>query len=318
MKRSPVRSTHRLTFGPESKVLSTAVPTVLVIGNLDGVHLGHQALLRQARSLATQHGLPVTALTFDPHPSLVLRGSAPPRLTTIERRVELLRRHGADDVVVEHFTPALATLTPREWDAQLLGTRGARAVVVGKNFFYGAKRAGNLETMREHGKELGFEVAVADFVGDEGGPFSSTRVRDAIARGDLDESARLLGRRHSLSGIIEHGDHRGRTIGFPTANVSGASEILPPFGVYAVFADDRPAVMNLGVRPTVDGHSLRIEVHLFDFEGDLYGTSMSVHFVKRIRDEQRFDGLDALKAQIAVDAAAARVVLAALRPGDGE
>lgn len=296
----------------------TAVrPTVLVLGNLDGVHLGHQAVLRQARALAAHEGLPVTVLTFDPHPSQVLRGASPPLLTTIDRRVELLKRHGADEIVVEHFTPELAALTAREWDARLVAVRGARAVVVGDNFLYGAKRSGNVETMRAHGAELGFAIAIADSAGDDGGRFSSTRVRETLRRGDLAEVTRLLGRRHSVSGVIQHGDHRGRTIGFPTANVGGIVEQLPPFGVYAAFADDRPAVMNLGVRPTVDGHSLRCEVHLFDVSEDLYGKPMRVHFVARIRDEQRFDGLDALKAQIALDASAARSALAGLRPGDG-
>lgn len=275
-------------------------------------------MLRQARALADARGLCTVVLTFDPHPSQVLRGFTPPRLATLERRVELLRRHGADDVVVEPFTLDFAALTPSRFAKELLVDRlGARAVVVGENFRFGAKRAGDLEALRGFGRELGFEVAAAEVAGDERGPFSSTRVRDAIAGGDLDEATRLLGRRHSISGVVEGGDRRGRTIGFPTANLGGVPEVLPPRGVYAVFADDRPGVMNLGVRPTVDGANLRVEVHLFDFDGDLYGQSMRVHLVSRIRDEKKFSGLDELRAQIALDAEAARRSLATAPPGDG-
>ncbi|MBX3210484.1 MAG: bifunctional riboflavin kinase/FAD synthetase [Labilithrix sp.] len=292
--------------------------SAVIIGNLDGVHRGHQAVLRQARALADARGLRTVVLTFDPHPSQVLRGFTPPRLATLERRVELLRRHGADDVVVEPFTLDFAALTPPRFVKELLVERlGARAVVVGENFRFGAKRAGDLDALRSFGRDLGFEVAAAEVAGDERGPFSSTRVRDAIGSGDLDEATRLLGRRHSISGVVEGGDRRGRTIGFPTANLGGVAEVLPPHGVYAVFAGDRPGVMNLGVRPTVDGANLRVEVHLFDFDGDLYGQSMRVHVVSRIRDEKKFAGLGELRAQIAVDAEAARRSLAGARPGDG-
>jgi riboflavin kinase/FMN adenylyltransferase len=293
--------------------------SVIVIGNLDGVHRGHQAVLRQARAIASARGLSTVVLTFDPHPNQVLRGAAPPRLATLERRVELLHRHGADRVVVEPFTPELAAFTPERFARELLFERlSARAVVVGQNFRFGANRAGDLDALRAFGDTLGFEVVAAEVAGDERGPFSSTRVREAIARGDLDEATHILGRRHSLSGVVEGGDRRGRTIGFPTANLGGVVEVLPPFGVYAVFADDRPGVMNLGVRPTVDGKSLRVEVHLFDFDADLYRWPMRVHLVKRLRDEKKFSGLEELKAQIEADAAAARTALAGLSPGDGQ
>ena len=299
-------------------VYPAAVHSAVIIGNLDGVHRGHQAVLRQARAIADARGLVTLVLTFDPHPSQVLRGFTPPRLATLERRIELLRRHGADEVVVEPFTADFAALTPERFAKELLAERlGAKAVVVGDNFRFGAKRAGDLATLRTFGDAFGFEVAAAEVAGDERGPFSSTRVRDAIANGDLDEATRLLGRRHSISGTVESGDRRGRTIGFPTANLGAVTEVLPPDGVYAVFAGERPAVMNVGVRPTVDGTSRRIEVHLFDFQGDLYGQPMRVHLVRRIREEKKFSGLEELKAQIARDAAAARGILGGLRPGDG-
>jgi riboflavin kinase / FMN adenylyltransferase len=291
---------------------------VIVIGNLDGVHRGHQAVLAQARAIADARGLAMLVLTFDPHPNEVLRGWTPPRLATLERRVELLRRHGTDQVVVEPFTSELAAFSPERFAKELLFERlGARVVVVGDDFRFGAGRAGDLEALREFGRAFGFDVMAAEAAGDEGGRFSSTRVRDAVASANLEEAARLLGRRHSLSGIVEGGDRRGRTIGFPTANLGGVTEVLPPHGVYAVFADDRPAVMNLGLRPTVDGKSLRVEVHLFDFDGDLYGQPMRVHLVERLREEKKFSGLDELKAQIARDAEAARAVLAGAVPGEG-
>lgn len=305
--------------------MSAALKSVVVIGNLDGVHRGHQAVLRQARALADARGASaearVVVLTFDPHPAEVLHGKAKPRLATIERRIELCRANGADEVVVEPFTHELAALTPERFAAELLCARlHSSAVVVGEDFRFGARRAGDLRTLRELGASMGFEVVAAEVAGDERGPFSSTRVRDALAAGDLGEATHVLGRPHSISGVVEHGDERGRTIGFPTANLGAVTEVLPPYGVYAVHAEalstslTRPGVMNLGVRPTVDGTKLRIEVHLFDFEGDLYDQPMRVHLAQRIREERRFSGLDELRAQIARDAAAAREALVRSAP----
>jgi riboflavin kinase/FMN adenylyltransferase len=298
---------------------SSHVPAqaAVVIGNLDGVHRGHQSVLKQARAIADERGLTTVALTFDPHPNEVLRGSAPPRLATLARRIELLRRHGMDDIVVAPFTEDFAAWSPERFAKELLAERlSARAVVVGDDFRFGAQRAGDLTLLRGLGGTLGFDVTAAEVAGDARGKFSSTRVRDAIALGNLEEATHLLGRRHSLSGVVESGDRRGRTIGFPTANLGGVVEVQPPLGVYAVFADDRPAVMNLGTRPTVDGTKLRVEVHVFDFDGDLYGQEMRVHLVRRIRDEKKFGGLDELKAQIARDAEAARAMLRDAPRGD--
>lgn len=293
-------------------------PSVVVIGNFDGVHRGHQAVLHQARTLADARSLRCVVLTFDPHPAEVLGRGSPPRLTTLATRLELLGAHGATEVAVEPFSMELAAWSPEQFARDLLAARlGARAVVVGQNFRFGHKRAGNFEALREFGFGLGFEAVAAEVDGDEDGPFSSTRVRDAIAAGEVERAARVLGRPHALRGKVEHGDARGRTLGFPTANLGGAGEMLPAYGVYAVRARiagaaDRAAhaarggVMNLGVRPTVDGMSLRVEVHLFDFDGDLYGQEMQVDLVSRIREERRFAGIDELKSQITRDAQAAR------------
>jgi riboflavin kinase / FMN adenylyltransferase len=287
-------------------------PSVVVIGNFDGVHRGHQAVLRQARALADARGLRCVVLTFDPHPTEVLGRGSPPQLTTLATRIELLRSYGASDVRVEPFTTELASWSPAQFANDLLAGRlQTRVVVVGENFRFGHKRAGDFETLRELGAACGFEAVAAEVAGDEEGPFSSTRVRDAVAAGDVDRAAHVLGRPHSLRGVVEHGDARGRTIGFPTANLGEVKEMLPAHGVYAMrlSGTSQGGVMNIGVRPTVGGMSLRIEAHLFDFEGDLYGKELRVDLITRLRGEQKFAGMDELRAQIARDAEAARKAL---------
>jgi riboflavin kinase / FMN adenylyltransferase len=303
----------------------TMTGAVVVIGNFDGVHRGHQAVLAQARRIADAAGRSVVVLTFDPHPTVVVGRTPPPRLVTLERRVELLRRHGADDVIVEPFTKELASWSPERFVRELLCSRlAARAVVVGDNFRFGKARAGDFGTLRALGAELGFDAVAAEVAGDGEGPFSSTRARDAIARGDLAGAGAVLGRRHALSGTVESGDRLGRTLGFPTANLGGVTELLPPHGVYAIVVDELASgsvsapsalgkgVMNVGVRPTVDGSSLRVEAHLFDFERELYGARLRVHLVAHIRGEKKMAGLDALRAQIGQDAAAAREAVSTL------
>jgi riboflavin kinase/FMN adenylyltransferase len=291
-------------------------PSIVAIGNFDGVHRGHQAVLHQARVLADARSLRCLVLTFDPHPADVLGRGAPPLLTTLATRIELLRKHGATDVVIEPFTKGLAAWSPERFASELLASKlAARAVVVGTNFRFGHKRAGDFETLRALGSTYGFDAIAAEIAGDEEGLFSSTRVRDAIAAGDVERAAKVLGRPHALSGTVEHGDARGRTIGFPTANLGGIVEMLPAYGVYAVRASTGGAtahagVMNLGVRPTVGGMSLRVEVHLLDFDGDLYDQAMRVELVARIREERKFASLDELRAQIARDAEEARKLLA--------
>lgn len=297
-------------------------PSVVVIGNFDGVHLGHQAVIRQARALADAWSLRCVVLTFDPHPAEVLGRGAPPRLATLASRIELLRAHGATDVVVEPFTKELASWSPERFAVELLAGRlSTRAVVVGRNFRFGHKRAGDFDTLRALGATYGFEAVAAEVAGDADGPFSSTRVRDAVAAGDVERAAFVLGRPHVLTGVVEHGDARGRTIGFPTANLGSVGEMLPAHGVYAVRAVTPSStstsvatvkhggVMNVGVRPTVGGMSLRVEVHLFDFDGDLYDQTMRVELVSRIREERKFAGIDELRAQIARDAGEARRIL---------
>jgi riboflavin kinase/FMN adenylyltransferase len=221
---------------------------------------------------------------------------------------------------VRRFDAEFAAWSPERFVRDLVaGVLAARVVVVGENFRFGAKRAGDLAMLRSEGARLGLEARVHSVAADAQGAFSSTRARDAIAAGRVDEAVQVLGRPHSVSGVVVHGDGRGRTIGVPTANLEGVPELLPSNGVYAVRVDGlapegsagpaRPlgaGVTNIGVRPTVDGTTRRIETYLFDFSGDLYGQRLRVHLLSRIRDEKKFAGLDELKAQIARDIDAAR------------
>jgi riboflavin kinase/FMN adenylyltransferase len=302
-----------------------ATPCVLVIGNFDGVHLGHQAVLGQAVEQARAIGVSANVLTFDPHPAGVVGGGAPQRLTTIERRAELVSALGVDRMYVRRFDTAFAAWQPEHFARDLVvGALRASVVVVGENFRFGAKRAGDLTLLRALGAQLGFGVQVHAVASDARGRYSSTRAREAVVAGDLDEVRRVLGRPHALSGVVAHGDERGRTLGVPTANLVGIPELLPPKGVYAVTVDRyrdghragdggfvplARGVTNIGVRPTVGSGGLSVETFLLDFEGDLYDARLRVHLVARLREERKFGSLDELKAQIARDVSAARAAL---------
>jgi riboflavin kinase/FMN adenylyltransferase len=304
--------------------------TAIAIGNFDGVHRGHQVVLRALAEDARRVGIAPRVLTFEPHPRAVLGGGGPALvpsiLTTPARKRELLHRvDPAIELLVQRFDVAFASQSPEAFASDVLaGALGAKVVVVGANFRFGKDRAGGLDDLRRLGEAVGFEARTHALEGDEGRPWSSSRIREAIARGDLAEAERLLGRPHMISGVVVAGDRRGRTIGFPTCNLEDVAEALPPHGVYAVLVDREAGgragrlakgVANFGVRPTIEGTSgLRIEAHLFDFAEDLYGARLRVHVVARLRAEMRFTGLDALKAQIARDAEAAREALAAREP----
>lgn len=286
-------------------------------GNHDGVHLGHRALLSAARAQADREGLDVVALTFDPHPTSVLaQDRAPALITTIRRRKELLLALGADRVEVVRFDRAFASLSPNEFVRRVLvESLGARGVVVGPDFRFGKGRAGDAERLRELGAEHGFVVSTVAPVVLDGEVVSSTRIRALLEAGDVRKATRMLGRVHDVDGVVVPGDGRGRTIGVPTANIEHDDVLLPKDGVYAVVArvhgetELLTGVANLGVRPTfAAGRSL--EVHLFDIDRDLYRAQLRVGFVERLRGEQKFESIDALKAQIAQDASAARALLA--------
>ena len=297
---------------------------LVVIGNFDGVHRGHQAVLAAVSSLAKERSLRPKMLTFSPHPAVTLGRAAPALLTTDARKRELIERACPGiDVVVQAFTKEFAAQSPQDFvERVLLAELGTKAVMVGLNFRFGKGRAGAIDDLQRFGEQHGFDALAEPLVSDSQGAWSSTRVRGLIAAGDLDGAAEILGRPHMLSAVVAEGDKRGRTLGFPTCNLKDCPEAMPPFGVYAVLVDRAgggalaKGVANIGVRPTVDQSpsSPLLEVHLFDIDEDLYGEHLRVHLIKRLRDEQRFAGLDALKAQIGKDSDAARAALVNAEP----
>lgn len=286
------------------------------MGNFDGVHLGHQAVIRRAAAKALEHGMRSLAATFEPHPQAVLRpGSGLRLLTTLEVRRELLLKCGVDEVYVIRFDEKLSTKSPEEFVREVLvGELGAAVVVVGENFRFGYKASGNVEDLRRYMREAGGEayaVPVYAYL-DEG--INSTKIRALIAGGEVREAARLLGRPYFIRGEVVVGDGRGRALGFPTANVlSDPLALVPGWGVYAghvrVGSELYGACTNVGVAPTFERRESRVEAHLLSYKGDLYGKTVDVTFVERLRPEKRFSGIDELKEQIAHDIARARKVV---------
>lgn len=287
----------------------------MALGNFDGVHLGHQAVIRRAVEEGEVRGVRVVAATFDPHPREVLwPGNGPKLLTTPEVRRELLLHYGADEVREIPFDEALSKKSPEEFVRDVLvGGIGAGAVVVGENFRYGHRAAGDFESLRRQMREMGGEaypVSILAFDED----VSSTRIRELISAGEVREAAGLLGRPYAVRGEVVVGDRRGRQIGFPTANVlPDPRVVVPGKGVYAgnVTVDGRVygACTNVGEAPTFDRRERRVEAYLIGFEGDLYGKVVDAGFVEKLRDEKRFGGIDELKAQIGRDVEEARGVL---------
>ncbi|MBK8012453.1 MAG: bifunctional riboflavin kinase/FAD synthetase [Deltaproteobacteria bacterium] len=293
--------------------------SVVTLGSFDGVHLGHQALLARTTSLARQRGVPSVAYTFDPHPTKVFSPErASPSLMALDERIRCLLAHGIDLVLVETFDAAFADLRPEHWVATyLVGPLHPQCVVVGHNFTYGRGGVGNVASLREAGDLHAFDLEVIAPVSVGSDFVSSSRVRELLSSaGDVAGARALLGRNFAVTGRVVRGDARGRSIGFPTINVDPAHELLPRRGVYAsrveVLGEEgvvRPAVSNIGVRPTFEGEGVRVETHILDFSGELYGESVRIELVERIRDEQRFAGVEALVAQIGADVAAARRLL---------
>lgn len=290
---------------------------VVALGNFDGVHRGHQALLADAGKHARTLGAPLVALTFEPHPrGFFVPDTGPFRLTLPPAKLRLLAQYGVQAVLAQRFDAGFAALSADAFiEDVLLKGLGARHVVCGYDFTFGARRGGNVEFLRQAGTAHGIGVTVLEPVMREGEIYSSTRIREALRAGMAKEAAELLGHPWEIEGVVELGDQRGRTIGFPTANVALGEHLRPRFGVYAVRAlvDGKwcDAVANLGKRPTFGKLQENFEVHLFDFAGDLYGKTLRVALLDFIRPEMKFAGLDQLKAQIAADGQAARTILAA-------
>ena len=288
-------------------------PVVLAIGNFDGVHLGHAALVKRLAQVAEDSGLAPMVLTFEPHPrEFFAPDSAPARLTTLREKLELLGESGARQAMICPFNAAFAALSADEFIEQVL-VRGCRVrhLIIGDDFRFGRGRTGDFALLEDAGRRFGFTVEAMGSVLADGERVSSSAVRRALLAGDMEHAARLLGRPYIIDGQVSHGQKLGRQIGFATANLRIKHDPLPMTGVFAVEVSglgDKPlpGVANLGVRPTVGGTRPLLEVHLFDFDRDIYGAHISVRFVHKLRDEQRFPNIDALKAQIAADAAAAR------------
>ncbi|WP_158046595.1 bifunctional riboflavin kinase/FAD synthetase [Skermanella pratensis] len=295
---------------------------VVALGNFDGVHSGHRIVIGTAADTARATGKPLAVLTFEPHPRSLFRPADEPfRLTPFRTKARHIEELGVDLLFVIHFDQAFSCKTAQQFvDEVLVAGLGASHVVAGYDFVFGHKRGGDVGYLYQAARTAGFGVTEVKPAADAaGGVFSSTRVRDLLAAGNPREAAAVLGRPWELEGRVEHGDQRGRTIGFPTANLELGEYLRPRYGVYAVRAGiDQGAqtvwtdgVANLGRRPTVDGLKELLEVHLFDFTGDLYGRHLRVQMIDFIRPERKFESFDVLKQQILTDAETARGLLAA-------
>jgi riboflavin kinase/FMN adenylyltransferase len=291
------------------------VHPVLALGNFDGLHRGHRKILDRVKRVAGEHGATPIVMTFDPHPPRVVRpDKAPPLLMTKAQKLEGIAEGGIQGAAIVRFTHELSTWDPETFVRTVLADwLHVSEVWVGANFLFGHDRAGNFSLLRTLGARYGFRAEKIDPVRYKDFVVSSTRVRRLVSEGRVDEAGALLGHQYFIDGTVVRGDARGRTIGFPTANLCTENELLPPHGVYATTARIGgvvyASVTNVGVRPTVDDSGrASVETHLFGFDRDIYGTSARVGFVQRLRDERRFDSLDALQEQIAADVQRARVL----------
>ena len=292
----------------------------IAIGNFDGVHLGHRAILDLARQAAERKNTPLGVLTFEPHPREVFNPTAPPfRLMSAETRAHRLDHLGVDHLYELPFNTRLAALDAQTFAQAILADGiGVAHVVVGTDFRFGVKRGGDAAALAAFGAEMGFDVTIADLIDSEGTHVSSTNIRQALSDGKPELAATMLGHLHRIDGDVLHGEKRGRDLGYPTANMSVAGLHLPKFGVYAVDvqiltgpdAGRYDGVASLGVRPMFGENHPNLETYLFDFDGDLYGQTLSVGLVAFLRGEESFDTLDALITQMDADSARARAILA--------
>jgi len=311
---------HRLDTLPPS-----ARGAAVAIGNFDGVHRGHQAVVAAARAEADTLKAPLAVMTFEPHPRAFFDPQTPPfRLTPAAAKARALAALGVEHLYVIAFDRAFAARTADDFVANVLGRDlGAKSVVVGGDFHFGRGRAGNLAFLEREAPAHGIRVAQVAPVMNGEGAIASRRIRELLTAGELDAAAKLLGRPWEIEGVVVHGDKLGRTIGYPTANIDMGDMLRPKIGIYAVevcLAEGEPwrgGVASLGYRPTVQGRDLRFEVYVFDFEGDLYGRTLRVRPIKYLRDEVVLDGLEALTRKIAEDEAEARAVLKARGTVDG-
>ncbi len=292
----------------------------LTIGNFDGVHVGHQKLIRRVREKARNKGLASVVVTFDPHPLRVLRGMTPPFITMTQQKLELIGKQDVDITACLEFTREMAKLSPEEFVRRYL-VEGLcmKELVVGYDYAFGKNREGNFQLLKKLGDKYGFRAEQMDPVLVGGAIVSSTRIRDMVQAGQVWEVLPLLGRFYRIRGSVIRGkDRGGKLLGFPTANLQLVDELFPKPGVYAVWTDVEgrtlPAVANIGFNPTFDNQVLSVEVHVLDFSGDLYGREIDVHFVQRLRDEKKFSSLDELIVQIRKDVDLGRTILESTQP----
>ncbi|MBU3613627.1 bifunctional riboflavin kinase/FAD synthetase [Polynucleobacter sp. Latsch14-2] len=290
----------------------------LTIGNFDGVHRGHRALLEELKKGATEKGLVSCVMTFEPHPKEFFSPEqAPPRILNLRDKLAAFADIGIERVVVEHFNAAFAKLSPEEFVTEILVKRlNAKWILIGDDFCYGAKRAGNFASLKAAGKKYGFEVSSIHTIQESGERISSSALRTALANGDMSQANKLLGRHYGISGHVIHGQQLGRTLGFPTLNLAVASHLhhrKPAtsgiFTAQVIGLADKPlpAVASLGVRPTVEDEGrVLLETHIFDYQKDVYGKIITVELLEKIRDEAKYDSLDTLTQAIAADAEHAR------------
>jgi riboflavin kinase/FMN adenylyltransferase len=299
-----------------------AVPTVLTLGNFDGVHLGHIALLSRLTTRAGELGLPAAVVTFEPHPrEFFSPATAPARLASLREKLEYLAAAGIDETRIVRFNPAFAAMRAKDFVTRVLfAALKTRHVIIGDDFRFGCDRQGDFAYLREAGSRYGFGVEATPTVLLAGQRISSSAVRQALEQGDMEKAAMLLGRPYAIDGRVAHGRKLGRQLGFATANIYIRHAPLPMTGVFAVQVAGfgkrlLPGVANLGIRPTLEGGSRPLlEAHLFDFHDNLYGAHLSVRFLHKLRDEIKFADLSALQTQIAQDAAAARAFFKNERP----
>jgi riboflavin kinase/FMN adenylyltransferase len=300
------------------KVFHRFKTPAVALGNFDGVHRGHRKILSELVRTARNSDSDAIVYTFDPHPRVVLNKAAEiPRITTFSERVEILEHLGVNVLILAQFTKEFAEQTPEEFAEHLLKEElGASAVFVGSNFRFGKGRSGDAKSLKEMGPELGFKTHVIPPVLVDGERVSSSRIRDSITKGDIRGANRLLGREFTIEGKVIHGHHRGKGLGFPTANIKPDPKIHPPSGVYAVYCrtwdGTYPGVMNIGLNPTFQDRKVSYETHILDYEMDLYGQKVKVYFVERLRSEKFFEGPTELKEQIAKDVSRARGILTVL------
>ena len=311
-----------VTYRTVGEIREKLPNAVAAIGNFDGVHLGHREIFRLVREEAAAIGGGSVVITFIPHPLKVLRvGKELHLITTYAEKESLIAAAGLDYLVVIPFTPEFAAVSARDFVREVLvDAIGVRKLVIGYDYAFGRNREGNVQLLTQLGAEYGFGVEILPPFGNHTTVYSSSAIRRMIAAGDVRGAAPLLGRYYSLTGRVVHGQHRGKGLGFPTANVASDKDLLPPAGVYAVRAvldgEVFDGACNIGTNPTFGDAGTSIETFLFDFDGDLYGRELRLHFIERVRDERRFSGADDLKAAIAADVARCREILGKADPGE--